>query len=202
MQDDARGVYLDAQGSPLASPIMSRDHAQFYAADISRYGSDNAWLISRRDAQKVDNARLHLDQAFTLLTPMQSYNLPDDGRTRRLPGIGYCRLGPGRAMGGRVLDCLVEPGPSAMLVARLDGSSEGHSSPDYAPNFAGRHAQIDLFLDDKQLMAVRTSPTTLFATVTAYRAAAHFQRQLTAPSGALGGPAQTCPLPRVLTPPN
>jgi hypothetical protein len=193
IQDDARASYVDAQGSTLITPILSRDHARFFGPDITRWGSDNAWLVSRQDAQRLGSARLRLDQAFTLLEPIVSYSLPDDGRTHRMPWLGWCRLGPGKSMGGRALDCLVTPGPATMIAGRLGAAAAEHTAPDYAPNLVGRHVQFALFLDNKQLVANLSGPTPLTATVTAYRATAHFQRRLIAASGALGGPA--CPLP-------
>jgi hypothetical protein len=203
VQDDARAVYVDGQGSPVAAPILSWDHARFYGPNIMRYGSDNAWLIARRDVERLGSARLRLDQGFTLLEPIASYSLPDDGRTHRLPGIGDCQVGPGEAPGGRVLDCLVSPGPAAMVWARVQGNSEeSHTDADYAPNGFGRRVRLTLYLDkaffaDRDVRAFFAHATPLTATVTAYRAAAHFHRQLIEPPGALGGPTQTCPLPRI-----
>jgi hypothetical protein len=203
VQDGAGAAYIDARGSALAGPIMSRDHARFFGADVLRYGSDNTWLVARRAVERLGTARLRLDQAFTLLEPIASYSVPDDDRTHRLRGVGDCRLGPGKAMGGRVLDCQIGPGPAAMVWAQVQGSAQqSHTDPDYAPNLFGRQVHLTLFLDkaffaDRDVRAFSAHPSPLAATVTAYRAAAHFQRQSIASAGPLGGPPQTCPLPPV-----
>ena len=158
--------------------------------------ADHFWLLSAADGQRLStdaNVVTHIDYSLGLLAPHGTAHIVADGGRAYYEGIGYCGATFDRSAGTVALNCFKPGAQPALLVANIEGDSElateRRHPTDYTPvalDFWGG-SQHDI-----QLLAHGAGVPRI--TVTAYKARAHFDRQVRAP-GVLGGPTSACPLP-------
>lgn len=170
------------------------------AYDTDRQGPGrlaHAWLLPDAAVKRLtaeEDVRFTLRYFLTLLEP-RPFRLPTDGEHHAVPGLGHCRAQV-TENGARIdVDCFSAGRLPAQVSAELNEipATRVYSAVDFSPSWTqwvqGRHVRLSL--DSPRLAAHDT------ITVTAWRAAAYFDRTLKLP-GLLGGDAQSCPLPGAL----
>ena len=152
--------------------------------------------MSRPQAQALANARFRLDYDLTLMTPVASYDLPADGKRHQLSGLGECSFKSGAGKGSeKLVTCRLSGAAPAMVLSRVAGHAAKQSHTDYAPD--GLRMSREAYDLDVAPPHTDDAPAAVTAgssvSLTVYAAKAHVHRRVLAPSGAMGGPAATCP---------
>lgn len=161
---------------------------------------DHFWLLPRAEYQRLADAsaaQTQVNYSLSLLRPSASATFLADGQRRYYSGIGFCGATLDRGTASVTVDCFKPGAQPALLTAtpkEPKDSVEIHRPrelPDFTPpwlDFWGGHRHI------LSIARVQAGNEPLQVTVTAYKAQAHFDRQIVVP-GVLGGPVSACPAP-------
>jgi pimeloyl-ACP methyl ester carboxylesterase len=185
-------VAVDGEGKVLQHLYPLRNTPRWQTTADGQLAAINEWTqgaTGSLDAANSPDAKLILDYYMSLLQS-QTAVLPLDGKRHRLQGLGYCDA---RHQGsdGVVVECFKAGEPPALAAAELTGvpaSRVATPYPDYAPGWTQALSSQHYRLRLQHPASLRATELTM----TAYRASAHFHRQVTVPLA--GGPTTRCPV--------
>lgn len=185
-----------ADGHELHRVFPGQSRPRWVRDEVGRPTVDYYWLLKRDEYQRLASqagVETQVDFSMTLLAPNATAEFAADGQRAWRPGIGYCSATFDRANGSVVVDCFKWGAQPALLTAKVSGRPDTELGVPGPPNYTP--AVID-FWGGRQhnVQLASQGPETPRVIVTAYRARAHFDRQLIVP-GVLGGPVSACPAP-------
>lgn len=184
-------------GGARVHRVLSGFSPQRWTMDDNRLPAvDHYWLLRRADhtsLSALSGVETQIDYSMALLSPKATAEFVADGRRAWHPGIGYCSATFDRSQGAVSVGCYKWGAQPALLTANIAGRPDIERKvagpPDYTPAvidfWGGRNHNVTL------ASQAHDTPRVI---VTAWRARAHFDRQVVTP-GVLGGPASACPAP-------